>query len=63
MLARPERQQRYFKAKAIKYNRKLSLMGEKVLRPKNFTRMMIEGQCLLIFTAIDCLNRKEVNDG
>jgi len=55
---RNEKQQRFFKARAIKFNRKLNFMGEKVLEPANFSKLMIEGKCLLTFIAIDCLNRK-----
>jgi len=58
MKTRPERQQRFFKARAIKFNRKLNRMGEKVLAPANFSKMMIEGQTLITFMWIDSLNRK-----
>jgi len=58
MLAGPERQRRFFKAKAIKFNRKLSRMGEKAVKPGNHSQLMIEGQALITFAAIDCLNRE-----
>lgn len=60
---RPERQRRFFKAKAIMFNRKLTRKGEKALKRENFSRLMIEGQTLMIFMAMDSYNRKEVIGG
>ena len=54
----PERQRRFFKARAIKFNRKLSLLGEKVLEPDNFKPLMIEGNTLMVFMAMDSINRE-----
>lgn len=55
MRTRPERQRRFFKARIIKYNRKMNRLGEKVLEPDTFSQMMIEGQTLLTFSALDLL--------
>ena len=63
MKTRAERQRRFFKARAIKFNRKLARMGEKALDPNMFSKLMIEGDALMVFMAMDSLNRKEVNCG
>jgi len=55
---RTKRQRRFFKARAIKYNRKLNRIGEKVLEPANFSKLMIEGHTLLTFMFVDSLNRR-----
>jgi len=54
----PERQKRFFKARIIKFNRKLNRLGEKAMEPKTFSDLMIEGNALLTFAAIDAMNRK-----
>jgi hypothetical protein len=53
----PERQERYFKARAIKFNRKLDAMGEAAIEPENFSRLMIEGKALLLFMTLDAMSR------
>ena len=58
MKTRAERQRRFFKARAIKFNRNLVRMGEKALEPNTFSRLMIKGNALMVFMAIDLLNRK-----
>ena len=55
---RSERQERFFKARMIKFNRKLTRLGEKAMEPKTFSDLMIEGNALLTFAAIDAMNRK-----
>lgn len=50
-----ERQRRYFKAKAIKFNRKLNRMGENAVQKENFSNLMIEGQALVTFMSIDSI--------
>ena len=62
MKSRPERQRRYFKAKAIKFNRKLSLMRGTSLEPGKLSELTIEGNVLVTFMAIDSMNRKGLFD-
>lgn len=62
----PERQTRYFKARAIKFNRKLGAMREDALEPQNFSKLMIEGRTLLLFMSLDAMSRNFracINDG
>lgn len=54
-----ERQRRYFKAKVLKYNRKLNRIGQDATG-KDFENIMIEGKALLLFTALDSMSRKSV---
>jgi len=49
----PERQHRFFKARAIKWQRKLNRLGEKALEPENFSSLMMEGRTLMIFMAAE----------
>uniref|UniRef100_A0A6M3KMT1 Uncharacterized protein n=1 Tax=viral metagenome TaxID=1070528 RepID=A0A6M3KMT1_9ZZZZ len=63
MRTRPERQHRYFKAKAIKWQRKLNRLGERALEPDKFSKLMIEGQSLLTFITIDAISREGMTDG
>ena len=53
-----ELQQRFFKAKAIKFNRKLSRLGQKAVKPPVFDNLMIEGGALVTFMMIDNLSRE-----
>jgi hypothetical protein len=54
----PERQHRFFKARAIKFQRKLNRLGEKAIEPENFSNLLIEGQALVTFMAADAMSRK-----
>ena len=56
--SRSERQRRFFKAKAIKFNRNLTHLRENALTPEIFPKLMIEGNALLVFMTMDSLNRK-----
>ena len=58
MRTRPERQRRFFKAKAIKWQRKLNRLGQRALEPDKFSKLMIEGNALMTFMAMDALGRK-----
>ena len=59
MRTRRERQKRFFKARIIKFNRKLTRLGAKAVEPENFEKLMIEGKALLTFAAIDSLINKQ----
>jgi len=56
---RPERQRRFLKARAIKFNRKLARLGQKAVEPKTFSNLYCEGQTLLVFMAIDSWNHQK----
>jgi len=58
MRTRPEQQKRFFKAKAIKWQRKLNRLRERALEPDEFSKLMIEGNALITFMAMDALGRK-----
>jgi len=53
-----EKQHRFFKAKAIKFNRKLDRMGQDAVKSPLFDNLMIEGRALVTFMMIDNLSRE-----
>jgi hypothetical protein len=55
----PERQKRWFKARAIKFNRKLDRLGQRALEPRTFSNLMIEGNALLTFMSVDLIANGE----
>ena len=49
--------EKYFEAKAREFNQKLDQMGESVVKPENFSNLMIEGRTLLTFLAISKIKK------